>query len=654
MQPCGPMEDVTGVRRPIAIGIPIVAALGVLGAEIVGRGTPQGGALIWAPLAVSCAAVGALLWYRRVGGALAGLFVYIGLYLPAGLLLQDYAYRAMSGAALAAWAFQVSIAISLVFVLILQLFPTGRPLSPRWRWLMWATIGSVLVSAAGAGLGPTTEFAANFPAIEHPLQLLSRSGAEGVTLVGNLAGALAFLASAAEIVMRFRRSTGDERLQMKGFAFAAAIAAIGFAIGVATIPSGPAIAFAVLAPLIPIAAGVSIVKYHLYDIDLVIRKALVFGLLAAFITLVYAAIVGLVSAEFHGTTLGSFVAAAALAVLFAPARDRARMIADRLVYGTRATPYEVLAEFSERMGESYAADDVLLRMASVLMEGTGASGARVLLRVGTEQRTAAKSGAPGEESLVPVTHQGEELGALAVTMPATDPMDPAKLQLIEDLAAQAGLVLRNVKLIEELKASRQRLVAAQDEERRKIERNIHDGAQQQLVALAVQLKLAEQLAGKDPGAERALLSKLGEQANEALEDLRDLARGIYPPLLADKGLHAALKAQARKAAVPTSVEADGIERLSQEVESAVYFSCLEALQNVAKYAHASRASIALANGSCQLRFTVTDDGEGFDPATTGYGTGLQGIADRLAVLRGEITVSSAPGEGTSVTGTVPT
>src|SRR5207247_2009091 len=135
------------------------------------------------------------------------------------------------------------------------------------------------------------------------------------------------------------------------------------------------------------------------------------------------------------------------------------------------------------------------------------------------------------------------LGALSVRMPASDPIDPTKRKLVEDLAAQAGLVLRNVRLIEELRASRQRLVAAQDDERRKIERNLHDGAQQQLVALSVQLKLAEQLAGKNVEKERELLARLGSQANAALEDLRDLARGIYPPLLADKGLAAGVESR---------------------------------------------------------------------------------------------------------------
>jgi signal transduction histidine kinase len=254
---------------------------------------------------------------------------------------------------------------------------------------------------------------------------------------------------------------------------------------------------------------------------------------------------------------------------------------------------------------------------------------------------------------VEVRHQGEVLGALSVRMPANDPMTPAKERLIRDLAAQAGLVLRNATLIEDLKASRQRLVAAQNEERRRIERNIHDGAQQQLVALAVKLKLADSLVGKDEHRAHAMLADLQTDTSQALEDLRDLARGIYPPLLADKGLGAALESQARKAAVPVSVETDGIGRYPQEAEAAVYFSCLEALQNISKYAEATVATIRLSQANGALRFEVSDDGKGFDLDAAERGTGLQGIADRLAALGGEFDVRSTVGAGTTILGTLP-
>jgi signal transduction histidine kinase len=208
-------------------------------------------------------------------------------------------------------------------------------------------------------------------------------------------------------------------------------------------------------------------------------------------------------------------------------------------------------------------------------------------------------------------------------------------------------------LIEELRASRQRLVAAQDEERRRLERNIHDGAQQQLVALAVKARLAGSFVGRDDPKASQLLEQIGAETQDALDDLRDLARGIYPPLLADKGLPAALEAQARKSPIPVDVSPDGVGRYDQAVEAAIYFSILEALQNAAKYSGATRVSVRLERSDGSLTFEVRDDGAGFDPRSTGYGTGLQGIADRLAALDGSLDVRSAPGTGTEVRGKVP-
>jgi signal transduction histidine kinase len=239
-------------------------------------------------------------------------------------------------------------------------------------------------------------------------------------------------------------------------------------------------------------------------------------------------------------------------------------------------------------------------------------------------------------------------------------LTPTEDRLLADLAGQVGLVLKNAGLREQLlarlaqiQASRQRLVAAQDEERRRIERNIHDGAQQQLVALAIKLSITESMIGTDTDGEREMLAELRQDAAGAVEDLRDLARGIYPPLLASSGLTAALEAQANKAPVPTSVTANGVGRYPQEVEAAVYFCVLEALQNVAKYAGASRAEVALAASGHDLRFEVADDGAGFDPASRGYGTGLQGMTDRLHAHGGSLEVRSSPGAGTTIAGRLP-
>ena len=442
----------------------------------------------------------------------------------------------------------------------------------------------------------------------------------------------------------------------------------------ATIPSGSPV-LSVLQSLgfilLWASIGIAVLKYRLYEIDVVINKAVVYGALAVFITLVYVGLVVGVGALVGNqrSPLLSAIAAAIIAVAFQPVRQRAGRLANRLVYGTRATPYEVLADFADRVAGSYTIEDVLPRTAQMLAEGTGAQRADVWLRVGRELRAegswppeseaehASIAGdapvVPGATAVVAVSHQGELLGALSVHKAPSDPMTPTDERLLVDVASQAGLVLRNVRLIEDLRASRLRLVTAQDEARRRLERNIHDGAQQQLVALAMKLNLAQSAATKAPEKLPPMLEQLKGDAQDALDNLRDLARGIYPPLLADQGLVAALTSQARKSAVPVTMDAEGLGRFSRDAETAVYFCALEALQNIAKYANATGAIVRLATGDGRVTFAVEDDGVGFDPDAAGYGTGLQGMADRIAAIGGALQVRSALGRGTVISGWVP-
>jgi signal transduction histidine kinase len=315
-------------------------------------------------------------------------------------------------------------------------------------------------------------------------------------------------------------------------------------------------------------------------------------------------------------------------------------------------------------------------MARILSEGTEADRAEVWLRVGDELRPASSwpaGGAPaaalrleagepppipGAASAVPVRYQGELLGVLAVMK--REDITPAETRLINDLAHEAGLVLKNERLtaelsqrLEELTLSRQRLVTAQDTERRRIERNLHDGAQQDLIGLKLKLAAAQAMAATDPGQTQDMLQGLVTDVSNAVETLRELARGIYPAVLADLGLAPALEAQARRSPLTVEIHADSIHRYPPETEAAVYFCCLEALQNAVKHAQATTMVISVEESAGELRFSAVDDGRGIDVARARSGSGIQNMMDRMAALNGSLDLATAPGGGTAVSGRLP-
>ena len=640
-------------------------------------------------IGMSFTTMGVLVAQRRPENRMGWLFLSIGLVESLAAGLNHYAIVGLvrdgmlPGATWAGWLAYWSVSLvvpSGLFLLLLILFPDGQPISAAWGWV--ARVGlafSALFAITEILLLPRMEVTTGIE-IDNPTNVGASEVPDGAWILG----LLILLVGVAGVIVRYRRSTGEERQQLRWFMFAVAVgigtlALLVFAYFLSGAPEPEPTWFRVassVAPLagigigIPAACGIAVLRYRLWELDVVIRKAVVAALVTAVISATYIAIVGGIGALVGSrldTALG-FAAAAVLAIAFQPIRERAGRVADRLVYGRRATPYEVLADFSERVADAYATEDVLPRMAQVLGQGTGAESATIWVLVSGELRPSASW--PQQRPLTPlpvqgddlpelhehafeVRHRGELLGALSASMPANDPMDPMKERLARDLASQAGLVLRNVRLIEELRASRQRLVAAQDDERRKLERNLHDGAQQQLVALQVQLRLLEQAVGKDGEKELELVRTVQAAAGAALEDLRDLARGIYPPVLADQGLVAALRAQASRSPVEVEVSGVGVGRYPRDVEAAVYFCTLEALNNVAKYADAASAHVDVWADEGSVRFRIHDDGRGFDTRETAYGTGVQGMIDRLDAIGGTLEVSSEPGRGTIVEGVVP-
>ena len=220
-------------------------------------------------------------------------------------------------------------------------------------------------------------------------------------------------------------------------------------------------------------------------------------------------------------------------------------------------------------------------------------------------------------------------------------------------AANRRLLRRIAASSREVLESRARIVASADHERRRIERDLHDGAQQRLVALRIQLELLSETLEADPEAARRRLHALGDDVEDTLDAIRALAHGVYPPLLEDRGLEGALRAATINAPIPATVVPNGNERYPPEIESAVYFCCLEAMQNASKHADgAERITISFTNGE-KLRFEVRDNGRGFDANGSTDGAGLTNMRDRLAALGGDLEVTSSPGAGTVVAGTVP-
>ncbi len=633
--------------------------------------------------------IGWLLLFGAIGTAAQGL---AGQYVVHTLVIDK---GSLPGVEWVAWIGGTlgSLVYPGIVVLILLLFPNGRLPSHRWWAVVWLDIALAVANNAIGSLDPAPLQSPGAPNVPNPLVLAHITGLEmgPVGYAVFLAGLVVVLAAAAAILVRLRHATGVEREQVRWVAFAlgtTVLASITFAVIGLIVPAlqvnivGNVIVTVGFGVGLPAAVGVAMLRHHLFDIDIVISRTLVYGALAALITALYVGIaVGI------GTLIGgggkpdlglSIVATAIVAVGFQPVRERLQRVANRLIYGERATPYEVLSQFSQRVAESYATDDVMPRMARVLAEGTGAERADVWLRSGNawrdaavwpveavraEPRTTVEGALPpggGANRIVEVRHQGDLLGALSVTKRGGESLTPVEENLLSHLAGQAGLVLKTVGLsadlqarVEELRASRQRLVGAQDQERRRLERNLHDGAQQHLVALKVKLGLAEMLLSRDPDKARSTLEQLKCDADEALETLRDIARGIYPPVLAEQGLLAALRAHARKATLPVSVDADDIGRYAQDTEAALYFCTLEALQNIQKYAGASNATVRLSEERGQLCAEIVDDGCGFDVATTRRGNGLTNIEDRLDALGGTLDISSTPGRGTTLCATLP-
>ncbi|MDX1385612.1 MAG: histidine kinase, partial [Thermoanaerobaculia bacterium] len=499
-------------------------------------------------------------------------------------------------------------------------FPTGVALSDRWRRLWWISGTAALLLGMVATLGPLYAFDTRV----NPIGLLPPGPALAVFNIGLALWALAILAAGAALVLRYIRSRGDERQQLKwaavGVVFAAAANLVGNLLDQGDLPSEltGVIKVVPVFVLLPIILIITVFRHRLYDVDVVINRAVMVALLASAITAIYLGVTLGVGALLGTSEIGFDLqvgAAVAVAVAFNPVYQRARRLANRIVFGVRATPYEVLARFSHRAAE-VSDDQVLDRIPRLVVDGTGAAAATLWVRSGDRMQPVAAwpEGAardpidvsgdfvdPAADYSLPIRNAGELLGSLSLSKQRGETMPPAEERLLEGLATGLGVVLRNTALrselrdqVEALSASRDRVVAAADEARRALERDLDSGPQQRLVAIKVMLGPIRKQAER-AGAEKTaqILAQLEDDAGAAIQSVREFAGGIYPPLLEAEGLATAVAHQAGRAPVPVAVEAGDLGRHPREVEAAAYFTILEALQNAVKHAGASAVEVTI-------------------------------------------------------------
>jgi signal transduction histidine kinase len=626
------------------------------------------------------APVGALIASRRPRHPIGWIMLAIGLVSATGGVFDEsarqlYVPRPELGAALFIVGDVLSRAVLVLYGILLLFFPDGRLPSRRWRPVVIAGVFALTASCALDVITPRLADYAMVTPPQNPFFVPLPDLAQKIVGLALFVGIFGFLLlSIVSVALRFRRAGPELRLQLKWFALAGSFLVATFVAVNVFSPGGWAPPWVGAVMLIEAAAmaaaiAIAILRHRLFDIDLVISRTVAYGALASVIAAFYIAVVAgvgsLLASGSESRLFLAIVATAFVAVAFQPLRARLERLANRLVYGFRAVPYEVLADFTSRLDGRENSLQLLPVMARMLAQGTGSDAATVWLH--ENGREVAASSFPEHRHVAPDTatrsvllqHAGTSLGRLAVARRSGEALSPTEERLMDGLASQAGLVLHSAGLQDELsrrmlelRQSRHRLVTAQDEARRRLERDLHDGAQQNLVSLRMKLGLAASLAREKPGSLEPLLQEMQSELGEALDSLRNLARGVYPPLLEAEGLKAALRARARQ--VPISIDVQsGSERYPRELEGAVYFCCSEALQNLSKHSRATRGSVRVWCEEGRLCFEVQDNGRGLDPTRTKSGGGLQNIRDRIDALGGSADVNSAPGSGARVAGWVP-
>jgi len=630
--------------------------------------------VVWGVLAVvPSATVGVLLASRRAGNLIGWIFCLFALLAALQNFADLYAVYTLvtapgslwGGVALA-WvgSWVLHPAVSLLGYLVL-VFPNGRLPSHRWRLVVWLFTGVTALVTLSAALQPGP--LVSVPTINNPLAVTGAASA--LALVGSIGTPLNLLFGsvfAASVILHFLRARGEERQQFKWLAYASILGIVWF--GVSTllqflqVPVGD-FASNVLWGLtfagFPIAVGIAILKYRLYDIDLLINRTLVYGTLTACVVSVYVLIVGSLGVLFRSSenSLIAILATGLVALLFHPLRQRLQRGINRVMYGERDDPSAVLAHLGQRLEATLAPDAVLPTLVQTVREALRLPYAAIALAQGETFEVAASTGKPVPDTLnLPLVYQGETMGQLrlAARTPG-EAFSAADRHVLHTIAYQAGAAVHTVHLTTELQRSRQHLVTAREEERQRLRRDLHDGLGPVLATMALQAEEArDQLpAASDQSA--ASLTDLITQAHGALDDIRRLVYALRPPALDALGLLGALKEQATQyARQDLSIVVDAPEHLPPlpaAVEVAAYRIIQEALTNVVRHAQACTCTVSVqVNDTLDLE--VTDDGRGL-PAACHAGVGLHSMRERAAELGGTFDITSTPGQGTRLRVSLP-
>jgi signal transduction histidine kinase len=638
---------------------------------------------------------GAVSWWRRPEHPLARLLLVSGSAMLLGELAAMTAAAAYwvggSGALFMSFSSAEQVLSGFSFGLlgsILALFPDGIPRRRYERPLAIAlaaigfldpilvmlghatvTVNSYLVWPAPVAVQDVSVVTA----IPNPLylaQLQPLTAIESVIppsfpLPLVLIGALALLG-------RYRALDAVRRRQARWPLYAALVLTIGNLASLALPPALSNAGFLVSFPLLPLSLLVALVRDRLFDVDLVVRRSLVYGVLWLLIAAGYAGVAALlgISAGQRFSVTAAVILTIVATLVFQPLRSRLERLADRVAYGHRLDGYELIARLGRALEDT--ASDVGAEVAETVRRGLDLRWARVSiwLRTGAADWQIEPVGAAGigldepgrAELVVALAHGGEPVGVLECGDRLDGSINERERELLDTLGRQAALALRNFRLTAELRRqsheleeSRSRILRAADDERRRLGRDIHDGVQQELVALMARLRSARNLVPNQPARADEALAEVQEDARRALEQIREIAAGLHPAILGDRGLLEAVEARVSRA--PLAVEIDAAPslrgaRFPEAIEGAAYFAVSEGIANVLKHSRASSARVLLAASDRSLLVAVEDDGSGFD-ASRARGSGLSGLRDRLAAVGGTLDLTTSPGRGTRLSASFP-